>query len=461
MSPTSYRAAPPRDLIVTSPTGQGQTSRAFPARPPPTRIKRQELARQYTVADIPSNVLEHPLPISSHTCRLSKVAWCVISLAAGILASQPDLSAQNEHQLPTQRSASTSSRPNQDAETLHSSEPDSADDPEDSGRRVSGLAVIDKMFSRSPELVLRADGYRLRIGPTADLTFRDELNALSDIQTNIWIHYSGEFDSSGAVIVSQATFLPARTGRFFAVPILEVTPLTVELPPAHKEKRRFSQSESRFLAIDDNALQQRVQRIGMSVVPEYQKALPAGDPSKIRFRFYAVDNPRLRAEVCSFEGLILLPKTVVERLKTDDQLAAVLADGVAANLQQQAARLTAAGRMALGVQLAGDVAGAFVPGVGLAAYVGSAVVGGLYTSSLQRQRARIALALLKDAGYDLHQAPEAWRLLIPEKLPSDLKTVKSPSQSRYLERIIDRQYPIASQPSAADSEVRAPAGLYN
>jgi hypothetical protein len=396
---------------------------------------------------------------TSRSCHLySRLLPYALLAIAGFASTFAELHAQQPPALP---SATTPAKPLQDTDTLNNPDSNSPDASEESVRKVSGLAVIDKVFARSPELLLRADGYRLRISSTADLTFRDDLNTLSDIHTNIWMHYSGEFDPAGTVIVSQATFLPARTSRFFAVPMLETTPVTVELPPTHKQKRRYSQSDNRFVAIDNDALQQRVQHIGMNVVPEYQKALADDDPSRIRFRFYAVDNPRLRAEVCSSEGLILLPKTVIERLQSDDQLAAVLADGVAANLQLQAARLTSAGRIALGAEIAGDIAGAFIPGVGLGTYVGSAVVGGVYMNSLQRQRSRVALALLQDAGYDLHQAPEAWRLLAPDKLPSNLTTLKPPSQSRYLERIIDRQYrqPAVPAPANSVSESHLPSHL--
>jgi hypothetical protein len=111
----------------------------------------------------------------------------------------------------------------------------------------------------------------------------------------------------------------------------------------------------------DQALQERVRRVGMSVVPEYQKLLPTDDPSKSPFRFYVVDEANIRSDLFCNEALVLIPKQVLERLKNDDQLASLLADGVAYNLQRQSAALVASNGELVGVEIA-SYAVAGVPG---------------------------------------------------------------------------------------------------
>ena len=194
----------------------------------------------------------------------------------------------------------------------------------------------------------------------------------------------------------------------------------------------------------DQPLQQRVHRIGMALVPAYQTAMADDNPSKIHFRFFAVDNHKLRGEICLLDGAILVSKQIVERLKSDDQLAAVLADGVAYNLQRQAAKQVAMNRAAWGVA-AGELAGAFVPGLGTAAMLTSIVVDRKSGDSrsgdtLVGERLRIALALMNDAGYDPWQAPEAWRFLDPEKLPANLASLAYPDASCYQIGILNLQY---------------------
>jgi hypothetical protein len=59
---------------------------------------------------------------------------------------------------------------------------------------------------------------------------------------------------------------------------------------------------------------------------------------------------------------------------------------------------------------------------------------------MEEQRGRVALALLKDAGYDPWQAPEAWRLVTPKHLPKDLNSLKYPSLGGYQLGILNLQY---------------------
>ena len=194
---------------------------------------------------------------------------------------------------------------------------------------------------------------------------------------------------------------------------------------------RFGTMRRTYKIPADNALQSRIRRTGMSLVPEYQKQLANGDPAKIPFRFYAFDAPKIRTEICSHEGTILVPLQMLDRLRSDDQLAAVLADGIAYNIERQAARLVADNRAVLGSGAAGDVVGAFVPGVGLAAWLGGAAVSYKIGRQMEEERSRVALGLMAAAGYDPNAAPETWRLLAPKKMPMDASQLKYPDRSGY------------------------------
>jgi predicted Zn-dependent protease len=241
--------------------------------------------------------------------------------------------------------------------------------------------------------------------------------------------------------VSKATFLPAQNSKLIAALAFEIDNIQVKfLHSAHKEKLRYSQSETVFRVIDDPSLQKNIERIGASLIPAYQKALPNDDPSKIHFEFYAVDSQSLRWEVCTRNGMILLPKLVIDRLKSDDQIAAVLADGLAFDLQRQAVGTTLANRAFLGANAAADVAAALVPGANIPVAVGSTIAARAQYVARQKQRGRIALALMNDAGYDLAQAPEAWRLLTPKNLPANPDSLKYPDESSYQMSVIYQQY---------------------
>jgi hypothetical protein len=199
----------------------------------------------------------------------------------------------------------------------------------------------------------------------------------------------------------------------------------------------------------DQAMQERVRRVGMKVIPEYQKQLPDDSPSKIHFRIYVVDEPVFREDIECVEGLILVPRQVVERLASDDQLAAIMANGVAYSIEAQSARLRTEILEIEGAEFAGDVVGGFVPGVNVGTVVGGLVANHEIEKRMREQAGRIALTLMADAGFDPRQAPEAWRLLAPKKLPKDLASLKYPSRAGYQMGILrlETEPPQASPPA--------------
>jgi hypothetical protein len=197
-------------------------------------------------------------------------------------------------------------------------------------------------------------------------------------------------------------------------------------------------------------LQERVERIGMRLVPEFQKELAPDIPSRIPFRFYAVADDKVRSVFACNLGLVLVPQNVVERLQNDDQLAAVLADGVAFNLQGQLATLSP-----LDFAAAGSDVVAAIPALFPAGYIAGDVVAGLVGHEmevrLERKIARIALQLVADADYDPWQAPEAWRLLDSKDPSPNYQSTKYTREGRYQLSILKLQYKRANSGSSAVS----------
>ena len=278
---------------------------------------------------------------------------------------------------------------------------------------------------------------------------------------NSWLQFSGRRGKDGVLEATKAQFFPAKPTKFKAVKGLEITtaktrpagakdgtttseaagaPATLTDGVALQQDEQVKIGLGRWHTLPaDQPLQQRLHRIGMALVPAYQKALAEDDPSKIHFRFFAVDNNKERGAVCLLDGEVLVSTQIIERLSNDDELAAVVADGVACNLQRQAARTVVAMRTELGIDLALDIAGAFIPGVGLAR-MGVGVNRNNEEEAMEEERLRLALALMQDAGYDPWQAPEAWRFLEPRKLPAKLASLKYPDSSCYQIGVLNLQY---------------------
>ena len=67
---------------------------------------------------------------------------------------------------------------------------------------------------------------------------------------------------------------------------------------------------------------------------------------------------------------------------------------------------------------------------------------------LEEQRGRIALSLMADAGYDPWQAPEAWRLMQPKRLPGDVSALPYPIGKGFRFNVRSLQYVRANGASA-------------
>ena len=323
---------------------------------------------------------------------------------------------------------------------------------DDWNRKLSGTGVILRVVHPQPDPVYDVDGYSIRITSSTKVSFEGGLDSLAKVAENSWVRFSGKRGADGIVVATSADFLPGKPTTFKAVKSLELT--TVKTRPAGSSSSASTSSNAGTVSSStdgasmqedqqikiglgkwhlvpaDQPLQQRIHRIGIALVPEYQRDMPESDPSKIHFRFFAIDNPKVRSEICLLDGVILIPRQLVERFTSDDQVDAVLADGIPDNLQRQAARLVAQNRLLQSGQYAAFVASTFIPGAGLA----SLAVGGAsfkITEAMQQERLRIALSLMRNAGFDPWQAPEAWRLAAPKELSPNHKPLPYPMQSCY------------------------------
>jgi hypothetical protein len=305
---------------------------------------------------------------------------------------------------------------------------------EDWDRELTGLGVIDKVISNGAEPVLQADGYRIRIIASTRIAFKGAVKTLADVGTNTWLHYEGRRTREGYLLASKAEFIGAKPAKFKALRGFEVSSARVKSAGPNRKPGPYSlpaddagalQANDKVkltafslwhTILDDPVLQERVRRVGMKLVPEFQRNMADDHPSKIHFYFYAVDDEKDRSALCALDGLILVPKAITDRIRNDDQLAAVLASCVAYNLQRQAARVVADNRVLLGLYEAGVVAGDFVPGLNVVTLIGTQASIKIETE-LEEQRDRVALSLMADAGYDPWQAPERGACWLPKNCP--------------------------------------------
>jgi hypothetical protein len=321
-----------------------------------------------------------------------------------------------------------------------------------SDRKLSGLSVIVEVASIAGDRLYHADGYRIRVQSGTVTAFSGSMKTLADVVPGTWIHFDGVLDDTGVLVARKAEFFPPGSRQS----LTSMGPRKEKYAPDYQPVTRDGLLDARGHFVNphtkvrlsdaggpcgwhrlpaDPPLQERVERIGMQLVPAFQKQLPPDSPSRIPFRFYVVSDDKVRSALACNVGLVLVPRNVMERLQNDDQLAAVLADAVAFNLQRQLVTITMLDLVAVGTEAAAFTTTGYIGGE-----VAEGAIDHEMEARFQEEVARMGLQLVADAGFDPWQAPEAWRLLASKDPPRDVQSLNHTREGKYQLNILKLQY---------------------
>lgn len=333
---------------------------------------------------------------------------------------------------------------------------------------VSGTAVIEAMLplaEAGPDTLafLKADGYRIRIGKGTNMKFGLPLTKADEIVVNAVVRYDGEQGLDGVV--------QARNAEFYlnSVTDAEMTkrkewdydPQQIA-PDSHqplRSKLLRGVDPMAFPLHSDAAMQARVTAVGQKLIPQYQKSLSADERTRMNFRFYVVEGHSVLWPLPG--GMILVSADLVERTQNDSQLAALLAEGVAHLIERQPFGLPLTnGQVAKSLSF--DAAVDLVPFAALA-YSPFAIHGMISAAErswlLEQQRERVALSLMRDAGFDLLEAPKMeW--ILHSKKPKDIANVPAPRSAVYMYELLGGTW-LLPQESGAKATEQEPAPQAN
>jgi hypothetical protein len=303
---------------------------------------------------------------------------------------------------------------------------------------VHGTAIIDFVPPADPSVadyIVRADGFILRIPHSAGVKFEEPLTPQPGFKTNVWISYHGGLQKDGTILVSEAT-LRRNTVKSYEDKLhkkKEYDPAAVS-PDANQSgvSKFFTGLDvKRFPPHPDADLQSRIGRIGDTLVPAYQRALPSDEPTRLNFRFQVVDVKEFNKPLALANGIVLVPYIGLDRLKTDSEIAAPIAIAIAIALEKEQVRGRPARNTLTGTAIAGDIAGIFIPFAGLPGDIATGVAQKHLIDLQLEQAGRVALCLMHDAGYDIQSAPLSMWLSAP-KSPKPIEKIKMPARAAYL-----------------------------
>ncbi|MGO9110260.1 MAG: hypothetical protein ACLP9L_13630 [Thermoguttaceae bacterium] len=304
---------------------------------------------------------------------------------------------------------------------------------------ITGSAVIDALPAHDsagaqPEsLIVRADGYRILIGSATTVAWDPPPNSVAAVVPGDWIEYKGKQRADGIIVAESA-----KLSRTYVSNGDEKLHKKYDFVDPNDPTKGVRVLTGTIRPYQDAAMQARVNTIGDRLVPAYQRALPDTEPARINFRFLVVDKKHWHDALTLPGGIILVPRQVVERMQNDSQLATVLADNISCLLEKQPDRDIPASVELTAVGVGADVVGIFVPGVGLAATAAGVSEEEMMIKA-EQQSGRVSLGLLRDAGYDINQAPVAWWLLAASK-PEPTSKILLPYRAAYVYRALGENW---------------------
>lgn len=264
--------------------------------------------------------------------------------------------------------------------------------------------------------------------------------AFDKITTNSWAELEGVRDQSGRILAKKIVFSPVVVGKEER-DYLKRTELEIQEPDYQKRvsgrvKLRLNWSVE---LLADKELHDYVAGVADKLIPAYQKALPAGSPEKVNFRVYVMKHSSslktgFLGVAGSPTGAIFLSDRVLTSLKNEDQLAALLAQQIARDLEQNnfpsGRRDKVAGATAL-AGAAGVILGG--PGVAVASFFGSNVaaetLSSTYWIEAQKNATEDTIPMLLQAGYDPREAAVAWSNAFQSKTNNPAPAGEKPQES--------------------------------
>jgi hypothetical protein len=304
---------------------------------------------------------------------------------------------------------------------------------------VQGSALIDAVPSGGPggaspaEFLVRADGYKILLGSNIHVSWIPPLRAFADVRPGDWIEYRGKLGSDGVVRAEEARLSPnivSKAEVYARSDLVHVAAIADPLQPDKIVLKYVSLDGPAPSFYSDPAMQARVDRIMKTLIPSFQKDLPDDDPRKINFRIQLTSDKKWNRVIPLPSGVILIPHRVVERLNSDSQLAAVVADAIAFTLENEAFRMRG---VVPGVAIASFAY--FSPAAPLLAWGAADYARSQVERIRDEQSDRVGLGLLQDARYDIDQAPVAWWLLASRK-PQPVNIIPMPERTAYIYRIL-------------------------
>jgi cold shock CspA family protein len=278
--------------------------------------------------------------------------------------------------------------------------------------------------------VIDADGERITVSPATAVSLKpnhaERMSAVGDttsaagkfspdsLNLDTFVHYEGVRQSDGTINAQKVEFEHVEIGNGEARMWRRFTPTVTGPDYANFQPGDLKIGWKSYKIVPSREAQEFISKLGNSLVPDHQRQLPDGDPRKISFRFFLVENGGFNALTYP-NGVIVVYSGLFDVLENEAQLAFVLSHEISHVVEKHAWQQNEYYRSEL---IALREAGGLVPGGLRLGNLQASSSSIQYARTLENQSDRVALEWMLAAGYDIREAPQSWRAVSKKKTNS-------------------------------------------
>jgi hypothetical protein len=236
------------------------------------------------------------------------------------------------------------------------------------------------------------------------------LQSLADITPGVYMTYKGVENLDGSLIASDVVFVKNEKTK-------QEKEVWQKLRIKEKESKKTNSFDmmkiagEKFKVLPEDGIQEYVNNLGRSLVPEYQKNLPDDDENKIPFRFVVIYEKDINAGAYA-TGTIVIHHDVFNYIENEAQLAFLLSHEIAHATQEHQVRALNNKKKTRTWLKVGAIA-SYAMGYGMLARTFAMTEQAMrvgYQRSVENQADRIGMATMIQYGYDPREAPRLWKI---------------------------------------------------
>lgn len=236
------------------------------------------------------------------------------------------------------------------------------------------------------------------------LTSPDQLNL------DTFARYEGTRQADGSILATKIEFQHAELADGEAKLWKQLTPHVKEANYVSSKSGQLDISKMKYKLFPNKEAQDYIEKLGNSLIPAHQKELPDGSVLKIPFKFYLIEDKSFNASAYP-NGVVVVHTGVFSVSENEAQLAFVLCHEISHSIEKHVWREQEYHKGAFtALRIGGLIA---------SHYVGSSIIDTThliesgfrngYSRSLENQADRVGMEWMLNAGYDIREAPQAWK----------------------------------------------------